>query len=246
MQRDDIRGRTAPVWLQQVLTRRYGLTPHGEPRYRLVWAPSRYERSGGIWTDWDATISVRERQTAVHREGDDRAPSARGVVRRVAELRWVPKYPGEECWLIERWLPASAYGTPEQWYATASEGGTLLWTGAESVPACGDFPSFGDYEDIGARMAWYPTERHLVTAVDAIERSREQMPSTPWGRALRRTFSAQREQERRDRQFDQLCADVFDDASPAFGGGAMIGYAGTKRSSLVEMCERLGIREHPL
>lgn len=251
MNRDDIQGRRAPGWLQAILNRRYGTTPYGEPRYRLVWAPSRLERSGGVWTDWDASVPVQERQAALRREGEaagaliERNASTHGVVRRVAELRRVSKYPGEECWLIERWLPASAYGTREQWYAPAAEGGTLLWAGGESIPACGAYPEYGDYEDIGARMYWYPTEQNVVTAVDAVERSREQLPASAWGRALRRTYRAQQEQEQRDRDYDAQAQALFDDAEHAFGGAPMVGYGGTKRSSIVELCERIGIRQQP-
>jgi hypothetical protein len=218
--------------LQLLLRRRYGRTPFGEPRYRLVWAPSRFERTGGVWTDWDPAVAAAERQSG----------SAQPL-RRVAQMRWVRKYPGEECWLIERWTPPSSYGTPEQWYRPASEGGTVLACG---LAGCGDYPQLGDYEDIGARMYWYPTERHVTTAIDAIERRREQMPATAQGRALRRTYAAQREQEQRDAEFERAAMDLFDEGSPAFGGAPMVGYGGSHRPALVEMAERIGIRQHPM
>jgi len=224
MQRDDIHGRRAPRWAETLLLRRYGRTLYGEPRYRLVWAPARRERSGGVWTDWDGGT----------------------VLRRVAAMRWVQKYPGEQCWLIERWLPASSYGTPERWYAPVSAGGTKLSELEGGICACGDYPQFGDYEDIGARMHWYPTERHLIAAIGAVEQGREQAPSTALGRAWRRTYRAQQEQEQRDREFDQAADELFDDAAPAFGGAPMIGFGGSHRPALVEMAERAGIRQHPL
>ncbi|HVA64319.1 MAG TPA: hypothetical protein VNF74_11390 [Terriglobales bacterium] len=235
MRRDDIQGRRAPRWLQAILTRRYGRTPFGEPRYRLVWAPARRERSGGVWTDWDASVGKMDRQKAQAQP-----------LRRVAEMRWAPKYPGEECWLIERWIPASSFGTPEQWYRPAAEGGTVVATAEGAIAACGDYPRLGDYEDIGARMYWYPTERHLTLAVDAVERSRAALPASALGRALRRSYQAAREQEKRDAEFDRAADEVFDDSSPAFGGAPMIGYGGSHRPALVEMAERMGIRQHPL
>ncbi len=221
MQRDDIKGRRAPAWLARLIAGRYGATPYGEPRYRLVWAPARFERSGGAWVDWDG----------------DRA------LRKVVELRRVRKYPGEQAWLIERWTPAPSYGTSEQWYATQPEGGTRLPCG---VCALGDYPSFGDYEDIGARMYWYPTEHHVTTAIDAIEWQRLEAPSDPGRRAAERTLRAEAEQARRDSEYDALAGDLFDDAAPAFHGAPMVGYGGSHRPALVEMAERLGIREHPL
>lgn len=234
--REDIRGRRAPRQLQQFLTRRYGRTLLGEPRFRLVWAPARWERSGGIWTDWQAAEATRDRESG-------RAQPRR----RRAEMRWTRKYPGEECWLIEQWLPPSAYGTPEQWYAPAGDGGTVLWAGfaCGGMAACGPFPSRGDYEDLGARMYWYPSERHLSAAVDAVFAQRARLPASPYGRALRRTLQAQQEQARRDRAYEAFCRDVLDDAGQAFGGAAMSGYGGRPRSSTVELCERAGIRQHP-
>jgi hypothetical protein len=233
MRRDDLRGRRAPQWLQKLLLRRFGRSPFGEPRYRLVWSASRLERSGGLWTDWDEqAVATRDRGK----------PGAKPL-RRKAEMRWVPKYPGESCWLIERWMPAASYGTPEQWYRPVAEGGTQLPNG---LAALGDYPYLGDYEDIGARMYWYPTERHVTTAIAAVERGLEMAPGTALGRARRRTWQAMQEQERRDLAFDQLAADVFDDAAPAFAGAPMVGYGGSHRPALVEMAERMGIRQHPI
>lgn len=230
--RRDLVGRSAPAWLQRLLLRRYGRTPFGEPRYRLVWAPSRLEPSGGEWTDWQANTSLADRNTG------QQVPW-----RRRLELRWVTKYPGETCWLIERWVPAESYGSPALWYRPIAEGGTRLACG---ICACGDYPHFGDYEDIGARMYWYPSEGQVTTAVDAVERRRERAAGTPLGRARQRTLVAEREQERRDLAFDTAAQELFADAAPAFGGAPMVGYGGSARPSLVSLAERIGIRQHPL
>ncbi len=234
-QRNDLRGRLAPKWASALLTRRYGTNPFGESRYRLVWAPSRLERSGGIWVDWDAPAG--------------RDVAERRVTRRRCEMRWIPKYPGEECWIVERWLPASAYGSREQWYAPVSQGGTVLHNrsagGEISICSCGDYPEFGDYEDIGARMRWYPTESHLTLAIDAVERARQAQNGDLETRMRRKIAAAEQRQAERERQYELFCRDVLDDADQAFGGAPLIGYGGTRRHSSVELCERLGIREHP-
>lgn len=234
--REDLRGRRAPRHLQHFLTRRYGRTLHDEPRFRLIWAPSRWEQSAGIWTDWSLADATLDRESGRVRPWRQRV-----------EMRWTRKYPGEECWLIEQWLPASAYGSPEQWYAPASAGGTVLWGGFShgGLAACGPYPRRGDYEDLGARMHWYPSERHLSAAVDASLYQRSQSLAEPSARAVRRTFQAEQEQGRRDRAYDAFCREVLDDAGQAFGGAPMSGYGGQPRSSTVEMCERLGIRQHP-
>ncbi len=234
-ERGDIQGRRAPAWLGALIARRYGRTLFGEPRYRLVWAPARFERSGGEWVDWQEGSSARERQAGAVQPW-----------RRRCELRWVRKYPGEQCWLIERWVPPSAFGTPEQWYRPAAAGGTVLQTPSGAIGSLGDYPQFGEYEDIGARMHWYPTERHVTLAIDVVERQLERMAPTGAARAARRLQRAEREQEQRDREFDQMAAEVFDDGSPAFSGAPMVGYGGSHRPALVEMAERMGIREHPI
>ncbi len=234
--RDDIRGRRAPRHLQRFLTRRYGHTLFGEPKFRLVWAPSRFEQYGGVWVDWHPSDSPSARQCGGARPQ-----------RRRAEMRWVRKYPGEECWLIERWLPPSTYGSREQWYLPASAGGTVIWSGwAESaLPACGPYPARGDYEDIGVRMYWYPSERHLAAAADAVLRRLAVAPANSCTRAQRRTLQAQQEQTRRDQNYEEFCRVVLDDAGQAFGGAPMCGYGGRPRSSSVELCDRIGIRQHP-
>lgn len=190
------------------------------------------ERSGGTWVEWDAALAAC-----------DRGKPGRSPLRRVVAMRWVPKYPGETCWLIERWTPANAYGTPEQWYRPVVDGGTVLPCG---IACCGDYPRFGDYEDIGARMHWYPTERHVTAAIDASERVRNALPATAFGRARRRTWNAVRDQEKRDAEFDRLAMDVMDDAMPAFHGAPVVGYGGSHRPALVELAEGIGIRQHPM
>jgi len=110
----------------------------------------------------------------------------------------------------------------------------------------GEYPLRGDYEDIGARMYWYPSEAQVVLAATASERGREQAPATALGRARRRLWLAEEHEKKKDREFDQLAADLFDDGAPAFAGSPMIGYGGSHRPALVELAERAGIREHPL
>lgn len=223
LSRDDIRGRLAPRWAQSLLNRRYGLGPFGEPRFRLVWAPARLERSGGFWCDFDSGRLLRRR----------------------AALRWMRKYPGEEAWLVEAWLPAAAYGSPALWYSPISAGGTLVPTPAGPIAGLGDYPVFGDYEDIGARMYWYPSERHLTLAVDYWLWQRHRRPANSVSALARRLSLAAERQVRSDRDYAAFCAEVLADADQAFHGAPMSGYGGAHRPSSVELCDRLGIRSHP-
>lgn len=227
--RDDLAGRLAPRHLRRLLERRYGCTPWGEPLYRLVWAPSRLERSGGLWTDWRGGTQAR----------------GMGLIRRIAEVRWVRKYPGEDCWLVEQWTPPSAYGNPEDWGRPVALGGTMLPTEWGPVPTLGPFPARGDYEDLGARIYWYPSERHVTLAIDATRCRRAAAADAPRQRISDAAQRAQEREARREEEFERFCHDVLGDAAPAFGGTPMAGYGPKTRPSLIESAESIGIRQHP-
>lgn len=227
--RDDISFRHAPRHLAALLRRRYGCTDWGEPLYRLVWAPARLERSGGLWNDWRGGTQAR----------------GQGVLRRVAELRWVPKYPGEVCWLLEQWTPPLAYGTPADWWRPVAEGGTILPTAWGPVPTLGPYPERGDYEDLGARLYWYPSERQLTLAIDVTRRRRDRAAASARQRLRDAVASARQREAQRDADFENFCRDVLDDAAPAFAGAPMAGYGPRRRPSLVSAAESIGIRSHP-
>lgn len=98
----------APPYMTEGLTK-FGQNPYGERNFRVVWAPSRSRILGGLWAD-----------------------------RAVSEYRRVSKYGLTPRWILERWRPATMYGTPERWqhdYVTPD--------GFFSV---GPFPVHGEYE----------------------------------------------------------------------------------------------------
>lgn len=233
--RHDIQGREAPVWLQRLIADRYGASPYGEPRFRLVWSPARMERSGGTFVDWSAGSTPEARRLG-------QVP----VQRRVAEVRWVPKYGLRQCWIVERWIPASeVYGSPLAWYRPITEGGTMIYTDAGLLPALGPYPFEGDYEDIGAEMHWYPTERHVMLAIDFFLAQREKLPTSQHERARQRCWRAKREQDDREAKFENAALDLLGENDLAFGGAAMVGYGQKRRPALVSLAERCGIRSHP-
>lgn len=65
---------------------RYGRTPYGENRYRVVWGPSRYRIMGGYWED-----------------------AAKN------EYRLAPIYGPTAQWVLEHWRPAVIFGSPQIW-----------------------------------------------------------------------------------------------------------------------------------
>ena len=110
----------APDHIQSMLALAGGLNRFGRPNYRFAWGWSRLGFIGGEWSDFD-------------RSGN--------LIRRVVELRLVPKYSMLNRWHLERWCPPEMYGSPQMW---AME--TLERTNGITVPALGPYPQFGEYE----------------------------------------------------------------------------------------------------
>src|SRR5579859_5050610 len=98
----------APQWATEGL-KKFGKNPYGEPNFRCIWGPSRRRIIGGYWND-----------NGRH------------------EYRKTPKYGLQPRWILERWRPASLYGTPQNWereYVTP-----------DGFYAVGPFPSHGECE----------------------------------------------------------------------------------------------------
>jgi hypothetical protein len=98
----------APEWATAGLFK-FGVNRYGQPNFRVVWSPSRTRIIGGFWQD-----------NGRH------------------EYRRVPKYGTQPRWVLERFRPASMYGTPRQW--------DLDTITADGFYAVGPFPSHGEYE----------------------------------------------------------------------------------------------------
>ena len=97
--------------LYETILRKYGQNLYGENLYRVIWGPARCYLVGGYWE--------KENEFAYHRQ---------------------PKYGRGEKWVLEKWLPATTYGTPEQW-----DRQTLSPEGFYQV---GPFPTHGEFESV--------------------------------------------------------------------------------------------------
>lgn len=93
---------------------------------------------GGLWEDrGDKTPSTN---TEIMLNGRDTS-----VDRKVAEYRWVPKYP-KNAWVLEKWLSGIEYAGPPEAYATTQrDSETGLFT-------LGPWPEKGEYEEC---CCWY-------------------------------------------------------------------------------------------
>jgi len=103
------RSKTAPAWTEKLLAK-FGQNKYGENLFRVIWLPSRSYLVGGYF---EATQDFTYRR--------------------------MPKYSvNENKWGLEKWLPATTYGSPEVWeWQTTTQEGFL---------ACGPFPAHGEYE----------------------------------------------------------------------------------------------------
>lgn len=233
----DYHGRLAPAYVTRAINSRAGYNLYGNPKYRLVWAQHRLTPSGGVWLDWDKSLTTSERNE------DKNSP-----IRRMVDVRLVPRYGPLHGWVLEKWVPPYAYGSPKQWYSPAVIGGTMLWVpwANRYIPSQGEFPNHGDYEFAGYH---FPTDADLsesliLTAVGRIEHYLDELPATPLGRTLRRVYIAKQAEEAADKAFDKYAYDMMDDATPAFNGATMFG-AGEKRPSYKsQVARRLGITSH--
>jgi hypothetical protein len=100
--------RRAPALYEKVLEH-YGQNLYGENLFRVVWLASRCYICGGFWED-----------------------------KREFGYRLMPKYGRQEKWGIEKWIPASTYGTPELWDKKE--------VGPEGYYNVGPFPTHGSFE----------------------------------------------------------------------------------------------------
>lgn len=142
------------------------------------------------------------------------------------EYGWQQRYPGDPCWMLEKWLPTSY--SREQWYETfavqvSDPISSELWTKSYLGP----YLEFGDYH------ACYRMERNgepmpLTMAIieyycRLIEHGKEY--------SILENVEAQRAiRAREKRDWERKCDDVFDDSQPAFGVGAVMTGYGAKTS----------------
>jgi hypothetical protein len=132
-----------PRETERFLKRYGGVNPFGFPKWRLIVASDRMVKEAGVYRDWSDGLSIAEKG-GLNFEPNPSAPGCNfsrydnKPIRVVTEMREVRKYPQSEGWVLERWLPASAYGSPDEWFAYKAVDGI--------TPMLGPYPECGDYE----------------------------------------------------------------------------------------------------
>lgn len=166
--------------ISDTLVRRGGKNGMGFPIYRLVDSPAVMEKVGGIWQEWDPNLNVQDRGGIESSEGGAPVESHHRPERVAAELREVPTYShlDEPGWVLERWYPASYFGSPTAWeqnvVLTPDDEGKL--TVPSNIPRLGPFPSQGRYLMI---VGPFPLEPDLGFLQDYIAWWEERRASFP-------------------------------------------------------------------
>jgi len=222
--------REVPSHIRQFIKTRAGLTPFGEPRYRLVWASDRYEQAGGEWLEWEESLGVNDRNY-VNRKGELLNVPKRIVI----DLRWVRKYPTEGVWVLEKWMSPESYGREEDWYKARTPDGK--W------PVLGRYPYEGDFESTGYEFPNEAvTEAIIASAIGRIEHYVDQLPSTLEGRVKRSKYLAQKRDDEKEARLENKHLEIVKESGFAFHGKPMMSMAGDKRKSDRDAtAERIGV-----
>lgn len=122
-----------PNWVTRLVTTLGGLNPLRKPNYRVVWGGNRTHLVGGrfkvvSYVDRGGIPIIGQPQQMV------------GIVTEVTEMRTLLKYHPMR-WHLEKWLPASAYGTRDNWYLDT-------WDEDCQLHTQGDYPAEGEYEHV--------------------------------------------------------------------------------------------------
>lgn len=152
------------------LTRWGGTNEYRDPNWRIILAENHLVQRAGMWTEFaDETEQVHFETVGkdVHYTTRQIAPDAIRI-----GTFWVPLYQVTG-WILERWFPASSYGSKEQWESALSQDGV--------TPMMGPFPERGGYfmlsgggpwpeipllEDIRESIAQWENSAHLHGHMD--------------------------------------------------------------------------------
>jgi hypothetical protein len=155
-------------------------------------------------------------------------------LRTVVGEQWFPKYPVQGV-VLERWQPASFYGSAVEWEAIH----------VARFPFLGAFPQFGDYEMIGdfvgSRRPW-PSIQLLTSVIRRYREQQKKQPEDLRTRLLTRAYclevQARKKYEQLEKYFDDLLKDEF---TGKYGMLNRVSLAAGRYRQ--ELADRAGIKE---
>lgn len=186
-----------PRETQRFLKRYGGVNPYGLPKWRLITGADRTIKEGGVWRDWADGL------TSAEKGGMNFSPSPdvpglnfqryeNKPIRIVTEVREHRKYPQSDGWILERWFPATSYGSPDEWYSFKAVDGI--------TPTLGPYPERGDYEFIYGPWLRTPSIDVLERRIGEYTNAHANKRGTPESRLREYSQRWQEKQELEERK----------------------------------------------
>lgn len=182
-----------PKAYRDAMLRIGGKNPYGKPMWRVVLAQNCTRKSSGILHHLPTgEISIFEV------DGKGQVHSKPSVGDRVDSGTFeLPRYPVEG-WIVERWFPASMWGTPEEWAAHRStDGGQMLSS---------EFPREGDYFLTNGPFEKIPDLGDLENAIAMWEQGHRNRPTNVQGYYKQLLDQEEEVRETRRRQLEEKLA----------------------------------------
>jgi hypothetical protein len=174
--------RDTPRALTAELTRYGGLNPFNQPVWRVVLAQNVREQ----------TFGTMRNMPVLQADAVDDVPEVEPESFASGEL-WVPRY-NEEGWILERWFPASAWGTQSEWEAETSQDGVTRLKGA--------FPRHGDYFMVNDVFHKSQQSTDFWKAcIQECLRAQESLPGNPAQMLSRNLYMHRLKQEQREEAY---------------------------------------------
>ena len=197
-----------PTSIQRFLTSYGGRNPCGQPQWRLLAGPDRLVKEAGVYRDWTEGLTTAEKGGMRFEPRPDLPGCNFGrydnkPLRVVTEMREIRKYPHADGWILEKWFPASAYGTQEEWYSyKAVDGRTAM---------LGPYPERGDYEMIYGPWLKIPSTDMLQKLVASYASGINSRRGSPESRAqealLRYEYEEELAERKRKSEYAVMMAD---------------------------------------
>lgn len=185
-----------------------GKNPFGGPQWRLIAGPDRLVKESGVYRDWAPGLSTAEKGGIDFQPNPD-APGCNFTrfdnkpIRVVTEMREVIKYPHADGWVLEKWFPASTYGTQAEWYSYKAVDGF--------TPMLGPYPECGDYEMIYGPWLKVPTTDMLQGMISRYSAGINNRKGSPESRAqeylLRYQYEEEQSEIKRKAEYALMMAD---------------------------------------
>lgn len=234
--REDIHGDPrCPEHIAEFVRKVGGKNVFGEPMYRVVHTSNLYKKQGGNWKIWDESLSIQERGGMVQNAAGLYVPSEYKPERIEVCVKEILKYEQdgfENKWILERWVPASYFGSPEAWYAKHVPG-------YPNVPYLGPYPVNGDYRYVAGRDDELPELSKLKTAIEHVEHNLDTLSGDIEQMMADEMYEAQRAYEASNEKKRLEDEAFFRDSLSPFAHVSLA--AGRWRN---ELAERAGIKEH--